>query len=283
MIRTEHLSKSFGKTRALAAVSLALEHGVLGLLGPNGAGKTTLLRILATLLAPSKGSATVLGHDVVKERLPIRRALGYLPQDFGAYPKLSGRDYLRYIAYLKGIGDRHRVADEALAAMGLGDVARRRVSTYSGGMLRRIGIAQALLGDPKVLLIDEPTSGLDPEQRAAFRELLLQLSEKRTSILSTHLVEDVALVSRDLAVIRQGSLVFRGSPDELIGRYSERIAEIVLEESEAPDFLASHKKWVLSSSRHSDHARAVRLLDFADRGTSVTPSLEDAYLALLRS
>jgi ABC-type multidrug transport system ATPase subunit len=283
MIRTENLSKSFGQTRALHAVNLAVDHGVLGLLGPNGAGKTTLMRILATLLAPSEGRASVLGHDVVKDRLAIRRTLGYLPQDYGAYPKLSGRDYLRYIGYLKELRNPRRLADEALASMGLADVARRRVSTYSGGMLRRLGIAQALLGDPRVLLIDEPTSGLDPEQRASFREFLLQLAGTRVSILSTHLVEDVALVCRDLAVIRQGELAFRGTPDALQDKYAEMVTEVVVEESAVSEFLALHRDDILSTSRHSDRERAVRLLRTPDNGRLVRPSLEDAYLALIRS
>jgi len=283
VIRTENLSKSYGKTEALRAVDLAVSRGVLGLLGPNGAGKTTLMRILATLLLPSSGTASVLGFDVVKNRTPIRRQLGYLPQEYGAYPKLTGREYLRYIAHLKGLHGANRLVSTSLAAMDLTDVASRSVSSYSGGMLRRIGIAQALLGNPQVLLIDEPTSSLDPEQRVAFRELLLRLAETRLSILSTHLVEDVALVSGDLAVLRGGKLAFRGTPDELRRRYEGEVTEVVLDESAVPAFLHRHRKTVLSTSRHSDQERAVRLLEGQGEGRSVTPTLEDAYLALLRS
>ena len=283
MIRTEELSKSFGKTRALRTVNLAVERGVLGLLGPNGAGKTTLMRILATLLAPSEGTAMVLGHDVVNDRVSIRRALGYLPQDFGAYPKLTGRDYLRYVGHLKGVARPRQRADEALASLQLTDIARRQTTTYSGGMLRRLGIAQALLGDPKVLLVDEPTSGLDPEQRASFRELLLHLSDSRVSVLSTHLVEDVALVCRDIAVIRAGTVIFRGAPDALQNRYSNAITEVLIEESAVPGYLAEHEEKILSTSRHSDGRRAVRMLLASAASQPVQPSLEDAYLALLRS
>jgi ABC-2 type transport system ATP-binding protein len=241
------------------------------------------MRILATLLVPTSGSASVLGHDVVRERSPIRRTLGYLPQDFGAYPKLTGSEYLEYIAHLKGLKDPRRLAAEMLASMDLTDVAKRRVTSYSGGMLRRIGIAQSLLGDPQILLIDEPTSGLDPEQRAAFRELLLQLSASRTTLLSTHLVEDIALVSRDLAVLNEGRLIFRGAPGYLRTRFEERITQVVLEESTVAEFATTHKERILSTSRSSDGDRVVRLFDAPDRGQPVQPTLEDAYIALLRS
>lgn len=283
MIETKGLSKFYGKIHALQAVDLAADCGILGLLGPNGAGKTTLMKILATLLVPTAGSARVLGHDVVRDRLPIRRVLGYLSQDFGAYPKLTGGEYLEYVAHLKGLKNPRQLTANMLASMNLTDVAKRRVTSYSGGMLRRIGIAQSLLGDPQILLIDEPTSGLDPEQRVAFRELLMQLSESRTTLLSTHLVEDIALVSSDLAVLHQGRLIFRGTPDELQGMFNGRITQLILEESAVASFSQSHKMQVLSTSRCSDRQRAIRLLEAPDEGQPVQPSLEDAYIALLRS
>lgn len=188
---------------------------MFGLLGPNGAGKTTLIRILATVLAPTAGTARVFGHDVVRQRLPIRRMLGYLPQEFGAYPKLTGREYLEYIAGLKELRRPQVQIEELLGRFGLKGVAHRRVTSYSGGMLRRLGIAQALLGSPKVLLVDEPTAGLDPEERVRLRDHLIQLGQDRIVLLSTHIVEDVAMTCSHLAVLHRGEVRFSGKPGSL--------------------------------------------------------------------
>ena len=282
MIKTEALTKHYGNVQALKEVDLEIGTEVFGLLGPNGAGKTTFIRIIATLLPPTSGRATVFDYDVVHQRIPIRKMLGYLPQEFGAYPKLTGREYLEYIACLKGIRRPKEQIDALLSQFGLTQVARRRVTSYSGGMLRRLGIAQALLGNPKVLLVDEPTGGLDPEERVKFREFLMGLRGDRVVVLSTHLVEDVAMACDHLAVLHQGQIKFHGTPWELIQAFQGKVYEIEVPETEVKEKLAALGERVLTTQRR-DANRAVRVLGEVEGGRPITPSLEDAYLALLRS
>ena len=219
-VRFERVSKSYGSVTALRQVTLTIGSGITGLLGPNGAGKTTLLNILATLLRPSDGDVSIdgLSPTNANHRAAIRRRLGYLPQDLGYYPQFRVAEFVDYVAALKGVGEsreRGRQVRLALDAVSLSDVARRKIRTLSGGMRQRLGIAQALTGDPDLLLLDEPTSGLDPEQRIRFRELIASLGQGRTVILSTHLVEDVAAVCNRVAVLWQGRILFTGSPREL--------------------------------------------------------------------
>lgn len=282
MIHIQHVTRNYRDVQALKGVDLDINTEVFGLLGPNGAGKTTLIRILATLLPPSSGKATVFGWDVVSDRIPIRKILGYLPQEYGAYPKLTGREYLEYIAYLKGLRRPKQQIEAFLSQFGLAEVARRRVTTYSGGMLRRLGIAQALLGDPKVLLVDEPTGGLDPEERVRFREVLMGLGGDRIVLLSTHLVEDVAMTCDRLAVLHQGKLAYCGPTRALIELFQGKVYEVEVAEVEVKEKIAVWGERVLTTQRRDAH-RAVRLLGEVEGGRPVTPSLEDAYLALLRS
>jgi len=282
LINAEKLSRNYGQVQALKEVNLELANEVFGLLGPNGAGKTTFIRILATLLPPSSGKAAVFGHDVLHDRIAIRKILGYLPQEFGAYPKFSGREYLQYIAALKGIKRPKTEIERLLAQFNLSDVARRRTKTFSGGMLRRLGIAQALLGSPKVLLVDEPTGGLDPEERARFRDFLMELTDNRLVLLSTHLVEDIAMTCRRLAVLKQGEIAYQGTVSGLIDLYRGKVYEVEVPEAKLKEQLAEWKGRVLTT-RQQDGGRAVRLLGEAGGGQAVTPSLEDAYLALIRS
>lgn len=282
MIEAKGLTKNYGDVRALRRIDLEIEAEVFGLLGPNGAGKTTFIRIIATLLPPTSGRATVFGHDVVHDRLPIRKMLGYLPQEYGAYPKLSGREYLEYIAILKEIRRPNRQIEGLLSQFHLTEVARRRVTSYSGGMLRRLGIAQALLGDPKVLLVDEPTGGLDPEERVRFREFLMGLGGERVVVLSTHLVEDVAMACDRLAVLNKGEIRYFGTPRGLIQTYQGKVYEVEVPEEEVKEKLSSWGERVLTTQRR-DANRAVRVLGEVEGSQPVTPSLEDAYLALIRS
>jgi len=282
MIKAEKLTKKYGRIAALRGITVTIENGVFGLLGPNGAGKTTFIRIVATLLPPSSGKASVFGHDVLHDRIPIRKMLGYLPQEFGAYPKLTGREYLEYIAALKGIRRPKRQIDGLLAQFHLTDVARRRVTSYSGGMLRRLGIAQALLGEPKVLLVDEPTGGLDPEERVRFRDFLMGLSGDRIVVLSTHLVEDVAMACERLAVLRSGKILYQGTVSNLLELYKGKVYEVGVPEGKIKGKLDSWGDRVLTTKR-VDNGRAVRLLGEVEGARPVTPSLEDAYLALIRS
>jgi|Deesub1362A_J573_1020465.scaffolds.fasta_scaffold04933_3 ABC-type multidrug transport system ATPase subunit len=282
MIKAEGLAKHYGQVRALRGIDLEIRAEVFGLLGPNGAGKTTFIRIIATLLPPTSGKATVLGYDVVRDRIPIRKILGYLPQEYGAYPKLTGREYLEYIAILKEIRRPKKQIEALLSQFHLTEVAKRRVTSYSGGMLRRLGIAQALLGNPKVLLVDEPTGGLDPEERVRFREFLMGLGGDRVVVLSTHLVEDVAMACERLAVLSQGEIAYQGTTRGLIQLFQGKVYEVEVPEEEVKERLTAWGKRVLTTKRE-DAGRTVRMLGEIEGGRPVTPSLEDAYLALIRS
>ncbi|KRV51206.1 ABC transporter ATP-binding protein [Wenjunlia vitaminophila] len=211
---------SFRNTRALDDVSIRFGEGITGLLGPNGAGKTTLLRILATAITPDSGALTVLGHDprTVQGRHEIRRRLGYLPQNPGFHPRFTAFEFVDYVAILKEMTDRqarHQEVRRVLDTVGLGDRRGKRISSLSGGMRQRVGLAAALVGDPLFIVLDEPTVGLDPEQRLRFRELVAETAEGRTVLLSTHQTEDVAMLCRRVAVLDQGRVRFTGTPAEL--------------------------------------------------------------------
>jgi ABC-2 type transport system ATP-binding protein len=216
------LTRTFGRTRAVAGVTLDAGPGVFGLLGPNGAGKTSLLRMMATVVPPSSGRLRLLGRDPGQygPRRDIRRRLGYLPQTLGYYPGFTVADFVEYFALLKDMppGQVPRAVAAAIERVDLGDRARAKLRTLSGGMLRRVGIAQAIVNEPELLLLDEPTAGLDPEQRMSFRALLRDLGERATVIVSTHLVEDVGAACTDVALMDQGRIVFHGTPAELTAR-----------------------------------------------------------------
>jgi len=216
------LTRRFGRTQAVAGVDLSAGPGVFGLLGPNGAGKTSLLRMMATVIPPSSGRLRLLGRDPggYGPRREIRRRLGYLPQNLGYYPSFTVAEFVEYFALLKEVPPA-RVPVAVAAAIertGLGDKARARLRTLSGGMLRRVGIAQAIVNEPELLLLDEPTAGLDPEQRVAFRALMRECGEHATVVVSTHLVEDVGAACTEVALMNQGKIVFHGTPAELIAR-----------------------------------------------------------------
>jgi ABC-2 type transport system ATP-binding protein len=216
------LTRTFGRTRAVSGVNLEAGPGVFGLLGPNGAGKTSLLRMMATVLPPTAGTLSLLGRDPggYGPRREIRRRLGYLPQNLGYYPGFTVADFVEYFALLKDMPP--RTVPPAVAAaiehVGLGDRARAKLRTLSGGMLRRVGIAQAIVNEPELLLLDEPTAGLDPEQRVAFRTLLRDAGQRATVIVSTHLVEDVGAACSEVALMDHGRIVFHGTTGELIAR-----------------------------------------------------------------
>src|ERR1700730_4190060 len=221
-ITINQLNKVYrGGVHALNEVDLIIPNGMFGLLGPNGAGKTTLMRILAGILRPTSGSLNVGGFDgnTEKGRTSIKRMLGYLPQDLGVYPDLSAREFLDYIGILKGMDARkvrQQRVEELLEVVDLTNVANRKLKTYSGGMKRRIGIAQALLNDPKFLIVDEPTAGLDPEERIRFRNLLSDLAGERTVLLSTHIVEDIAQTCQRLAIMKSGRVIFQGDLSQML-------------------------------------------------------------------
>jgi ABC-2 type transport system ATP-binding protein len=216
------LTRKFGRTWAVAGVNLQAGPGVLGLLGPNGAGKTSLLRMMATVIPPSSGRLCLLGRDPGSDgpRREIRRRLGYLPQHLGYYPGFTVGEFVEYFALLKETPPAQVAAAVAAAVerVGLGGQARSRLRALSGGMLRRAGIAQAIVNEPELLLLDEPTAGLDPEQRVQFRDLLRDIGQRATVVVSTHLVEDVGAACAQVGVLDQGQLVFLGAPGELIAR-----------------------------------------------------------------
>ena len=222
-VRLRDVTVRFGRRRAarvaLAGLDLELTTGVHGLLGPNGAGKTTLMRVLATVLPPTGGDVTLFGSDARQERArhDIRRRLGYLPQSFGSYPRFTVREFVEYFAWLKEVpGARTGAAvDRAIERVGLADRADSRMKSLSGGMLRRAGLAQALVNEPDLLLLDEPTAGLDPEQRVAFRRLVHDLGRDATVLISTHIVEDIASVCDDVLLFRDGRVMLRGTPGDL--------------------------------------------------------------------
>jgi len=221
-IAIQGLTKVYGgKVHALNGVTLAIQSGTFGLLGPNGAGKTTLMRILAGILRPTAGTLKIDGQEIRSERdrTQVKRTLGYLPQELGLYPDLTAREFLDYIAILKGLDharERRARIDELFQLVGLTEVAGRKLKAFSGGMKRRVGIAQALLNDPRLLIVDEPTAGLDPEERIRFRNLLADLGGNRVVLLSTHIVEDIAQTCRDLAVLTQGRVIFQGTIPALL-------------------------------------------------------------------
>jgi ABC-2 type transport system ATP-binding protein len=221
-VATTDLTRRFGRTTAVAGVSLEAGAGVFGLLGPNGAGKTSLLRVLATVIPPSSGRLRLLDRDPSRhaQRRQIRRRLGYVPQNLGFYPGFTVVEFVEYFALLKEMPPTqvHRAVAAAVERVGLGEQARAKLRTLSGGMLRRVGIAQAIVNEPDLLLLDEPTAGLDPEQRFAFRDLLRDLGQRATVIVSTHLVEDVGAACTRVALMDRGKIVFHGTPDELTAR-----------------------------------------------------------------
>lgn len=228
-IKITALSKTYrGGVRALDNLNLDIPTGMFGLLGPNGAGKTTLMRILAGILRPSSGQLQIGPFDGTTEkgRNAVKRTLGYLPQDLGMYPDLSAREFLDYVGILKGLDNRKQRSqrvDELLELVALTSVANRKLKTYSGGMKRRAGIAQALLNNPQLLIVDEPTAGLDPEERIRFRNLLSDQAGERTVLLSTHIVEDIAQTCQCLAVMKQGQVIFQGSSAELIAETRHKV------------------------------------------------------------
>jgi len=276
----DKVSKRYrGGNWALKGFSLELGPGVLGLLGPNGAGKTTLMSILATITRATEGKVTWNGTDVATNPDGLRAVLGFLPQDFGVYPNLNAVEFLEYLAAVKGLdgASARRRIDELLNLVNLTDVRKRPLGGYSGGMKQRVGIAQALLNDPQLLIVDEPTAGLDPEERVRFRNLLSDLSGERIVILSTHIVSDVEATATDIALIAQGTLVAHASPEELLRQVEGKVWEWVLPSA---DLNAAKQKYLISNTaRRSDGVHARVLADTPPSGAQpVTPNLEDAYL-----
>ncbi|HLH63121.1 MAG TPA: ABC transporter ATP-binding protein [Ktedonobacteraceae bacterium] len=284
-IEISDLSKIYrGGVQALHAIDMTIPGGMFGLLGPNGAGKTTLMRILAGILRPSSGSVQIGEYNINTERgrISVKRMLGYLPQDLGMYPDLSAREFLDYVGILKGMDNRrirHQRVEELLEIVSLTNVANRKLKTYSGGMKRRIGIAQALLNDPKLLIVDEPTAGLDPEERIRFRNLLSDLGGERTVLLSTHIVEDIAQTCRNLAIMKSGKVVFQGTTAELVGQTRGKVW-IITSQGTKPE-----GNFTVVSTLNMGSTIQYRVVgDLPPHAGAVAaePSLEDGYVWLMR-
>jgi ABC-2 type transport system ATP-binding protein len=284
VIKIENVSKQFGDIHALKNINLELKPGLFGLLGPNGAGKSTLMRTLATLQLPDDGNITYNQTDIATEPNAMRSQLGYLPQDFGVYPRMSAEALLNHIAILKGVSDktsRREQIESLLKAVNLYAMRKAAVATYSGGMRQRFGVAQAMLGDPKVLIVDEPTAGLDPYERQRFLDLLSEAGEDKIIILSTHIVEDVRDVCADMAIMGEGEIVARGAPENLIAKLADKVWRKKVEKAEVEGLKEAHS--VLSTRLLMG---GVIVSIFSDKSPGVgfkkaEPNLEDAYFAHL--
>ncbi|TFF36892.1 ABC transporter ATP-binding protein [Mucilaginibacter psychrotolerans] len=278
------LTKQYNATKTgLSDYSITIDKGILGLLGPNGAGKSTLMKIIATISQPTRGTIFLDGVDIVSNPNFIRKVLGYLPQDFGVYPNLNAYEFLEYIAAMKGVGgkDLRRRIDMLLEGVNLTADAKKPIGTYSGGMKQRVGIAQALLNDPKVLIFDEPTVGLDPEERVRFRQLISEMADDCIIILSSHIVSDIETIADEVAIMQSGKLITKGYQHDIIEQARGRIFEVLLESSDVAAFKTCYK--VIDTSRQKDRTR-VRYIstDTANVAASrpVDAGLEDAYLLL---
>ena len=291
MIEISALTKIYrsnGKTvQALNGIDLQIGTGMFGLLGPNGAGKTTLMRILAGIVNPSSGNVRVDGHDLSKEKgkQAVKSMLGYLPQELGMYLELTAYQFIDYMAILKGLDNpqkRDHQVEKVLEMVGLKQEAGRKIKGFSGGMKRRVGIAQALVNDPKLLIVDEPTAGLDPEERIRFRNLLVNLADERAVLLSTHIVEDIGQTCRDMAVLSHGQVIFRGSPTDLMQAADGHVWMLTSSSHEKPN----HDLTVVSML-HLAEGIQYRLVgpDIAGYPSAqpAQPSLEDGYVWLMKS
>jgi ABC-2 type transport system ATP-binding protein len=280
-----NVSKSFGNFCVLKNINLEFANGVYGLLGPNGAGKTTLIKMLTTLIFPTKGEILYDGNDIVKLDEKYRDILGYLPQEFGYYKNYSPKKYLLYISALKGI-DRSKAktkVGELLKLVGLEDVATKKMRKFSGGMIQRVGIAQAMLNDPKILILDEPTAGLDPKERVRFRNLLTELSKDRIVILSTHIVTDVESIANEIIMIKDNEVLYKDSIKNICKIIKGLVYETEIEFDDAQSF---RKQYLTLSEKQEDGKLIVRFISEEYIGNeanpsnwnAVQPNLEDAFL-----
>jgi len=282
-ISIQNLSKVYKNgTRALDNVSFEIGKGLFGLLGPNGAGKTTLMRILTTLMNPSDGEVTINGFDIRKNRREIRSMLGYLPQDFSTFSRLTAIEFLDYSACLAGMNnrsERKKAIEQMLEKVGLYEARDRLANKLSGGMKRRLGIAQALIGNPKIIVVDEPTTGLDPEERIRFGDLLADMSrEDIIIILSTHIVGDISSTCQDMAMLHNGRLVFKDSPDRLIDMARGHVWKIEARKDELEDIKQQYPvvSTIKSNGGWEVHVVAKELK--GHKGTAIEPGIEHAYI-----
>ena len=280
-LEIDGLGKRYGDTWALRDVSFQFSDGVVGLLGPNGAGKSTLMRVVTTFTTPTEGTVRWCGTDITETPQKIRADIGYLPQEFGVYPHLTAEEFLSYLAGIRGVSSAADRIDDLLELVNLTDARDQRIGEYSGGMRQRIGIAQALLTDPALLVVDEPTVGLDPAERVRFRNVLAELGDDRVVVLSTHIVPDVEATADDVAVLNEGHAVAQERPRELLARANGAVWEWVVPDA---DLTAVRNEYTISgTTRRRDGVRVRTVTEErpTDAATAVEPTLEDAYLYLL--
>lgn len=286
-ISIKNLSKKYkGDKYGLKDFNLELKNGVLGLLGPNGAGKSTLMRMLATITKPSSGQILLNGTDITKSPNALRKLLGYLPQDFGVYDNLTAVEFLQYIAALKGYSGKlvNTRIEALLEELNLSLVRDQAISTYSGGMRQRVGIAQVLLGEPQLIILDEPTVGLDPEERVRFRNLLSDLSGERIIILSSHIVSDIETIANEIAIMYEGQLLTHQTPDIILQAVEDRTYEVQLTNEEFETF---KKQYLVTNTLRKAGGWIVRFVLQRDMPlptlpvTAVLGTLEDAYLRIV--
>jgi ABC-2 type transport system ATP-binding protein len=279
-LEIKNISKQYNKTKfGLQDFSMTIENGILGLLGPNGAGKSTLMKIIATISNPTSGQILLDGVDITKNPNEIRKILGYLPQDFGVYPNLNTYEFLEYIAAMKGIGGtnlKDRIT-QLLEGVNLIDAAKKPIGTYSGGMKQRIGIAQVLLNDPKILIFDEPTVGLDPEERVRFRNLISDLANDCIVILSSHIVSDIETIADTVAIMKNGQLISQGFQQDIIDVAKNKVFELEIDTNDLNSFKEKHL--ILNTIRKKEHV-LIRFIsdEKLPNATLCNATLEDAYL-----
>lgn len=284
MLIIRELSKTYANgVKALNKVSLQLEPGMFGLLGPNGAGKSSLMRTLATLQEPDEGTATLDEIDILRDKDTLRRVLGYLPQDFGVYPKMSPLAMLDHFAMLKGVvnkGERAELVDGLLHQVNLYDVRKKAIDTFSGGMKQRFGIAQALIGDPRLIIVDEPTAGLDPSERNRFHNLLCEIGENIVVILSTHIVDDVTDLCSNMAIMGGGEILLTGKPRDVIDQIQGRVWSRQIDRSELDSYKQNYRV-ILSHLREGQTVIHVISDDQPEGFVGQPANLEDVYFATL--
>lgn len=282
----QQLCKKYGSKQVLNEIDLTLGTGMFGLLGPNGAGKSTLMQILATVIPKTSGDVQIGHYRLGRDECEIRSLLGYLPQEFGVYRKLTGMEYLDYVASMKGITDgkaRKKAVADILCRVNLEEQRHVRIAKYSGGMRQRIGIAQALLGDPQFIIVDEPTAGLDPEERMRFRDMLVELGKDRTVLLSTHVVADIDNNCQSMAIMSEGRIVFHGTQDQLLQRVQGQVWTVQVGEEKLAELKESAAIVTARRSGAGYEARVLASSAPLPGAMQVTEGLEDGYIAVMRA
>lgn len=279
-LELKNITKKYGEIVAVNNVSCRLGHGIYGLLGVNGAGKTTLMRMLCTILSPSEGQILWNGEDIRKLGADYRDVLGYLPQEFGYYPDLNVFDYMLYISSLKGLKLSYakKRVEQLLEQVGMQNLKKRKMKNLSGGMIRRVGIAQAILNDPKILVLDEPTAGLDPGERIRFRNLISELAEERLVLLSTHIVSDIEYIANNILMMKSGQLVYSGTAEDLLHTMKENVWNCRVPKDQVNDY---RKNYLVDNIKTTENGVELRILSEekpTENAMQAEKNLEDAFL-----